>query len=208
MTQLPYFILLGLSHSIYYCEIANYNNELCTPDKVKAKQLLLNECLDRKEGAYAFSQTLMRPSGSIAEFLKKRCAMKPHLDDCLDLWLDLIKECVNADDLRGLEVWKKIDTEIINYVCAHDAEAMTSLLKNRYHSCRQGLSRILADCSRSLGITAPFYEVDKVRQKCNKIGTMESCVTSKLERNCMRNATELAKPLFHIVKTNLCSNAQ
>ncbi|XP_050504389.1 uncharacterized protein LOC114333982 isoform X2 [Diabrotica virgifera virgifera] len=206
-SMLGLHIVLGLTHNLYVYKVAPFNEQACPLKQLLERKKVFFSCLNTQHGALEFVSNI----GNIispSEIVQKRCTWEAHINDCANKYFDIAKECFHLieSDLKGLETWKTIDEEVLAYICKNNAETTLDFLKPSKQSCwDRGITRSVRDCTSDLNITAPFYNLAKVKSNCKQIEEAETCINKSITKYCPKNDADAVAPLLQIIKSNICN---
>ncbi|XP_072387130.1 uncharacterized protein [Diabrotica undecimpunctata] len=207
-SMLSFHIFLGLTHNLYVYKIAPFDEKACPLKQVLENEKVLFSCLKTQHGALEFMSVLREPGLSATEIVEKRCTWGAHINDCADKYFVVAKECFyfSESDLKGLQTWKKIDEEILAYICKNNAQTTLDFFKPSKLSCwNEGITKVLNECTSDVNITAPFYNLAKIQSNCKQIEEVETCINKSIMKYCPKNDADLVAPLLKIIKSNICN---
>ncbi|XP_028139791.1 uncharacterized protein LOC114333990 isoform X2 [Diabrotica virgifera virgifera] len=120
---LPFYLFLGLVHHFYLLDdLVHLNRPNCDIKRINEARTNVDICL-RPEYNYTQIDFLIHgPKDDPYTFVQQRCSLKPVLDNCLHKTVDYLSVCFNDTMNQGLEVWKNIDDNMVEYLCKNNAE--------------------------------------------------------------------------------------
>ncbi|CAG9834679.1 unnamed protein product [Diabrotica balteata] len=205
---LSFHIFLGLTHNLYVYKIAPLNEKACPLKQILENEKVLFSCLKTQDGALEFMSVLREPELSAIEIVEKRCKWGAHINDCADKYFAVAKECFyfTETDLKGLQIWKKIDDKILSYICKNNAQITLDFFKPSKLSCwSEGITKVLKECTSNVNITAPFYNLPKIQSNCKQIEEVETCINQSITKYCPKTDSDLVAHLLKIIKSNICN---
>ncbi|XP_072388245.1 uncharacterized protein [Diabrotica undecimpunctata] len=205
---LPFYLFLGLVHHFYLLDnLVVLNRHNCDIKRINESKTNLDICL-RPEYDYTQINFLVHgPKDDPYTFVQQRCSLKSVLDNCLHKTVDYLSVCFNDTMNQGLEVWKKIDNNMVEYVCRDNAEVALELFNKTSSKCWETtVTQAIHECTRSLDFSVPLYDAQGLSRSCSKSEEMISCFKSHLARHCPDKVVAIGTTIVHIIKNEFCNN--
>uniref|UniRef100_A0A6P7G5J5 Uncharacterized protein LOC114333990 isoform X1 n=1 Tax=Diabrotica virgifera virgifera TaxID=50390 RepID=A0A6P7G5J5_DIAVI len=205
---LPFYLFLGLVHHFYLLDdLVHLNRPNCDIKRINEARTNVDICL-RPEYNYTQIDFLIHgPKDDPYTFVQQRCSLKPVLDNCLHKTVDYLSVCFNDTMNQGLEVWKNIDDNMVEYLCKNNAEVALELFNKTSSECwATTVTQAIRECTRSLDASVPLYDAQGLSRSCSKSDEMIKCFKSHLERHCSDKVVAIGTTITGFIKNGFCSN--
>ncbi|CAG9834677.1 unnamed protein product [Diabrotica balteata] len=205
MAALSYLLIYGMLHH-FVLDDSMYKGK-CTVTQFDEASKVREECLKSITGALDLVNTKEIPVASPISFARKQCTLKTQINGCVEKANEIVKDCFDTTQNHAIDVWKKIDTEIYDYLCGNKGRVSFTYYRRESTCWKDGVGNASATCIKNnIKSELPLYDIAKLQDHCSEFSGYEKCMTEDIPKTCPQDTITILLPIIKSIKNGICND--